>query len=77
MVAVIYEDSDRAQPKRYATLAVALSQRGRNADVVAVFRSNIIPGHAYPFVLIRSDIVCNVDTFRADGNRVHCVIPQS
>lgn len=43
MVAFIYDDSDRPQPERYATLAAALKQRERVADVVIVRRPSMIP----------------------------------
>lgn len=43
MVVVVYDDGDRPQPERYATLAAALKQRERIAEVVILRRPSMIP----------------------------------
>jgi REase_DpnII-MboI len=43
MVVVVYDDSDRPQPERYATLAAALKLRERIAEVVILRRPSMIP----------------------------------
>ncbi len=43
MVVFIYDDCDRPQPERYATLVTALKRREQVADVVIVRRPSMIP----------------------------------
>jgi hypothetical protein len=43
MVVFIYDDSDRPQPERYATLIAALKQRQHVADVVIIRRPSMLP----------------------------------
>jgi hypothetical protein len=43
LVVVVYDDSDRPQPERYATLVAALKQREHVADVVIVRRPSMMP----------------------------------
>jgi REase_DpnII-MboI len=43
MIVFIYDDSDRSQPERYATLTAALKQRDQVSDVVIVRRPSMLP----------------------------------
>jgi hypothetical protein len=43
MVVVVYDDSDRPQPERYATLTAALKRRERVADAVILRRPSMLP----------------------------------